>query len=99
MKGMTRYQQLGMLLLGVALCVIVGCGGSKVTSENFMKIKNGMTKSEVEGILGSPTKTEDIDAPTGGKVKESTWTSGSNSVQIRYDKNDKVEAQKGKFGG
>jgi hypothetical protein len=96
MRSVSRCQQIGLLCLSLALCVfVVGCG-SKVTPDNFMKIKTGQTKAEVEGILGSPTETKDVDFG-GEKVKESTWKSGNSSIQIRYDKNDKVAAPKGEF--
>jgi hypothetical protein len=45
-------QLLGLTL--VAFCLLVaGCSGNKVTKENADKIKTGMTKAEVEAILGT----------------------------------------------
>jgi hypothetical protein len=97
LKGSGPCKQFGMMFLCMAIClVLVGCGGGKVTSENFMKIQNGMTEKQVTDILGSPTESKDVDFG-GAKVKESIWKSGNSSIEIRYDKDGKVAGQKGSF--
>lgn len=76
-------------LLLASVCLIVlftGCGkddkkggDSKVTKDNFAKLKDTMTEKEVVDILGEPSKTKDIQ---GGK--ELNWESGSNSITIGF---------------
>ena len=46
----------------VMLFAMVGCGEqSKLNEKNFDKISTGMSKAQVEKILGTPTKTETTD--------------------------------------
>ncbi|NOU49209.1 outer membrane protein assembly factor BamE [Pseudoalteromonas sp. JBTF-M23] len=45
------------LLVGAAILTLVGC--SKVTMENYNKVKVGMDKTEIEAILGSADKCEE----------------------------------------
>ncbi|MEW5708017.1 MAG: DUF3862 domain-containing protein [Pseudomonadota bacterium] len=49
------YKGWRCLLLAVALVVLTACG-SKITQENFDKIKAGMTQEEVTTLLGEPTE-------------------------------------------
>ena len=51
------------LLLITALFLAVSCDrtGSKLTSANYDQITNGMSKSQVEKILGKPTSFETKD--------------------------------------
>jgi outer membrane protein assembly factor BamE (lipoprotein component of BamABCDE complex) len=48
-----------LLCLGLAFCFFA-CSGpsSKVTSENYGKITTGMTKVQVEELIGKPTRME-----------------------------------------
>jgi hypothetical protein len=96
MTGTSWCRSLGSVFVVFAVClVLVGCGGSKVTSDNFMKIKPGMTEKEVTDILGSATENKDIDEA--GAKKESIWKSGNSSINIKYDKDKKVVGMKGDF--
>jgi hypothetical protein len=70
---------------------------AKVTVENFMKIKNGMTAKEVNDILGLPTEEKEVNLPDRFIGKEVMWQAGSSSIHIRYDKDGKVFGQKGSF--
>ena len=59
----SKTQLLGLLLVGLlALLSLGGCGrglsGSKLTSANYDQITLGMSKSQVETILGAPTSAE-----------------------------------------
>jgi hypothetical protein len=95
---------------GVALLLIVGVvvlifvmGGSKVTRENFSKLKHGMTEAEVTAILGSPTDSQDtgqmfgmVDKgikPGGLSVKYSIWKSGKNVIVVVYTNGKVTELQ------
>jgi hypothetical protein len=40
------------LMLFTVTLIAIGCAGSRINSANFSKITNGMTKADVESILG-----------------------------------------------
>jgi hypothetical protein len=53
MKGLSRFQQFGLLCLGLAFCVFVaGCGGGNVTKANYDKIKTDDKLEDVEKVMG-----------------------------------------------
>jgi outer membrane protein assembly factor BamE (lipoprotein component of BamABCDE complex) len=64
----------------LALC-LSGCG-SAVTKENYQKIKDGMSESEVNNILGSPTKSNDF---LGNKI--SVWEDDKKAIMITFVNN------------
>lgn len=48
-----------LLLVALSLCFFACSGpGSKVTSENYDKITTGMSKAQVEELIGKPTRLE-----------------------------------------
>jgi len=53
------------LVIVVLLVLSAGCNrtltGSRLTTENYNQITNGMTKAQVERIMGPPTITETTD--------------------------------------
>jgi hypothetical protein len=53
------------LIIGALLALSAGCNrtltGSKLTTGNYDQITNGMTKAQVERIMGPPTSTETKD--------------------------------------
>lgn len=58
----------------VIAALLAGCGGSsKITKENFEKIKEGMTEAEVVAILGKPAGTEAVAEFNGKKIPGSVW--------------------------
>jgi hypothetical protein len=63
-------------LLAAAL-LLAGC--SKVTAENYAKLKVGMTSQEVSAILGSPARCDE----TAG-FKTCKWGDDKSSVTIRF---------------
>lgn len=98
---MARRNLLARLLL--VLCLLVpavlampGCGNSTVTKESFDKIQVGMTKHEVEKLLGG-SGTEDSAPPgfgvSGGAVattkdappdKVFVWTSDEITINVVF---------------
>lgn len=76
---------------------LVGCGGgsgslggksgSKLTAENFLRIKSGMNHQEVTLILGQPTKKEGS-TDIGARVW--TWQEGSKEITVIIDNNGNV---------
>src|SRR5262245_57014965 len=95
--------RLGRMTLLVALgLILVGCGNSKVTKDNFEKIKNDMTLDQVESILGEGKPQGDgsmvaaqagVDL-TGGAPPPTTqdylWENGNKSITVTFNKQNKV---------
>ncbi len=92
----------GLLLI---LALLVGCGGSRINSANFGKINDGMSKAEVESILG-PGKVQassSASAPgfSGGGIsvpgmsvsgENMVWQDGNRIITITF-MNGKVMAK------
>src|SRR5712692_567388 len=80
------------------LCLVLsGCGASKVSKENFQKIKEGMSLQEVEAVLGSGSKLggdgANVAAQFGVDVGVSApppsttdyeWESGAKSITVTF---------------
>ncbi|HXR57774.1 MAG TPA: outer membrane protein assembly factor BamE [Burkholderiales bacterium] len=64
------------LLLLLAAC-------SKVTQENYSKIREGMTEPEVQAILGSPSESSTTTV-LGISGTSSKWVSGDAVISIRF---------------
>lgn len=79
------------LLVGLLIVGLVGCSGSKITKENFDKIKLGMTQEEVQGILGPPTEASGIEIPVFSGTM-SKWTKGDTVISVQFV-NGKVVAK------
>lgn len=82
-------------LLLVAV-VLLGCGrnaltGSKLTLDNYNKITTGMSKEQVQQILGPATSVETKDMLI---FKKTTWRyeDGKNFAMISF-KNDEVDGK------
>jgi hypothetical protein len=58
-------------VLIISLLLLSGCSASKFTSDNILKLKIGMTSTEVIEIFGKPIKTE---ANTCGAGVGKPWT-------------------------
>ena len=79
-------------LVAMVFVALPGCG-SKVTKKNMEKIEAGMTFDDVKGILGKPTKTEDVSTEVMGETvggKVCTWVSGDKKIIVTFDEDDKV---------
>jgi hypothetical protein len=63
-------------LLAAGLLV---CACSRVTAENYAKLKVGMTYQESTAILGNPERCDD----TAG-FKTCKWGDGSRSITVRF---------------
>lgn len=57
---------------------------TKVTQENFDKVKDSMTEKEVIAIMGEPTRTKEVDV-AGGKGKQLIWEASGSSATIDFD--------------
>ncbi|MEJ2691350.1 MAG: DUF3862 domain-containing protein [Deltaproteobacteria bacterium] len=81
---MSKKMKLCILVLLTALLFVVGC--SKVTKENYDKVKMGMEYSEVTALLGKPDKcTESMGAKSciwGNETKNITVTFMGDKVMV-----------------
>jgi hypothetical protein len=92
---MNRFKITSALLLIAALFFSVGCNrglsGSKLTKANYDQISMGMSKSQVETILGSPTSAETKDMLI---FKKTTYRyeDGEKFAMVTF-KNDEVDGK------
>lgn len=86
-----RYiRNLTLTAVMIAAFFFTGC--SKVSRENYDKIKTGMTLAEVEAVLGKGTEASGSSASIGdltGSAKVITWTRDGTSITVTLV-NDKV---------
>jgi outer membrane protein assembly factor BamE (lipoprotein component of BamABCDE complex) len=85
----------------LAILVLAACNrnvlsGSKLTLDNYNQITTGMSKGQVETILGAPTSTETKDMLI---FKKTTWRyeDGPKFAQITF-KNDEVDGKDTNLG-
>jgi|SRR5262249_26865834 len=109
MTVLSRMQKVGSPLVVLALCLALSAckkdgkdgkegkenGGpsSKVTKENFAKVKDGMTEKQLTAILGPPTDSKDKD----DGAKELNWKNGNNTITITLDKKGKLDSKTSVF--
>ncbi len=93
MKALKYHAWLSLLavLLLVASCDRSSLSGSKLTSANYDQINSGMSKSQVETILGKPTSVETKDMLI---FKKTTYRyeDGKNFAMVTF-KNDEVDGK------
>ena len=99
MKTRNRHQLL--LLLAAAVFAFVSCDrnaltGSKLTPANYDQVTTGMSKAQVENILGPPTTVETKDMVI---FKKTTYRyeDGKKFALITF-KNDEVDSKDGNLG-
>jgi outer membrane protein assembly factor BamE (lipoprotein component of BamABCDE complex) len=97
----TNKIDFSVLAFVALLLVAAGCDrnpltGSKLTPGNYDQITNGMTKAQVERILGPPTTTETKDMLI---FKKTTYRyeDGKKFAIITF-KNDEVDGKDGNLG-
>jgi len=85
-----------MAILVLAACNRNVLSGSKLTLDNYNQITTGMSKGQVETILGSPTSMETKDMLI---FKKTTWRyeDGPKFAQITF-KNDEVDGKDTNLG-
>lgn len=65
-----------------------GCSDAGLSSENFSKVRNGMTPSEVESLLGSPNSETSV-----GGVTTMGWSGSAGDAVVVFE-NGKVTAKR-----
>jgi outer membrane protein assembly factor BamE (lipoprotein component of BamABCDE complex) len=97
----SKTQLLGLLFVGLlAVLSLGGCGrglsGSKLTSANYDQITLGMSKAQVETILGAPTTAETKDMVI---FKKTTYRyeDGKKFAIVTF-KNDEVDSKDTNLG-
>src|SRR5262245_39593756 len=103
MRPAPTLARLAKITLLLALCFIfIGCGNSKVTKDNFDKIKNDMTLEQVEAILGQGAPQGDgsmvaaqagVDLSGGAPpptTQDYLWENGNKSITVTFNKQNKV---------
>ena len=86
------------LLCGLLLTLAPGCNrttltGSKLTLANYDQVTNGMTKAQVERIMGPPTTTETKDMVIFKKTSY-RYEEGSKFALFSF-KNDDLDSKEG----
>ena len=96
-----KKQLLGLVFAALALASLGACSrnplsGSKLTSANYDQITLGMSKAQVENILGSPTTAETKDMVI---FKKTTYRyeDGKKFAMITF-KNDEVDSKDTNLG-
>lgn len=86
--NMSILQSISRFLLLLLLVLVVSCTGQRITKANVEQVAEGMSKKQVESILGPPT---DIDNKDFVIMKKTTYVyrQGKDTVTIVF-KDDKV---------
>ena len=89
--NMSTIQRISRLLLILLVVLCVSCGGKRITKANVDEVAEGMSKKQVESILGSPTSINNEDFII---MKKTTYVyrQGKDSVTIVF-KDDKVQSK------
>jgi len=96
LKQSLRFLFLAAFLIGAAGCDRNALSSSKLTPANYDQISMGMSKSQVETILGAPTTAETKDMVI---FKKTTYRyeDGAKFAMITF-KNDEVDSKDGNLG-
>ena len=97
----SKKELLGIVLAALALASLGGCdrnplSGSKLTSANYDQVTLGMSKAQVETILGKPTSAETKDMLI---FKKTTYRyeDGKKFAMVTF-KNDEVDSKDTNLG-
>jgi len=88
---MPMFKRISRLLLIFSLVFGVGCSGKRITKANVDQVTDGMSKKQVESILGPPTSLTNEDLVI---MKKTTYVyrQGKDRVTIVF-KDDKVQSK------
>ena len=88
-------QMLARLTLVVLIALSISCIGNRITKANVDQVTEGMSKKQVESILGQPTSSK-IENPATTKQTTYVYRQGKDSVTIVF-KDDKVQSKDSTF--
>jgi predicted small lipoprotein YifL len=85
-----------------SVLALSGCGGGSpltLTEDNYNKVQNDMSESDVKAILGEPSHEDSQPIPiVGGTQTTLTYTNTQNGTTVTIVlKNDKVQNKTGHF--
>ncbi|HEX4639671.1 MAG TPA: outer membrane protein assembly factor BamE [Chthoniobacterales bacterium] len=85
---MSILRRISRLLLMLLLMLVVSCVGRRITKANVDEVAEGMSKKQVESILGPPTELDNKDFVI---LKKTTYVyhQGKDTVTIVF-RDDKV---------
>jgi len=84
-------QTFARLTLVFLIAVSVSCIGKRITKANVDQVTEGMSKKQVESILGQPSSSK-IEDPTITKQTTYVYRQGKDTVTIVF-KDDKVQSK------
>jgi hypothetical protein len=79
------------LLIVLLLAFSVSCIGKRITKANVDQVTEGMSKKQVESILGQPTSSK-IEGPITTRQTTYVYRQGKDTVTIVF-KDDKVQSK------
>ena len=82
---------IGALLIALFVCAASSCSDKRITKANVNEITEGMSKKQVESILGPPTSIDSKDFVI-TKTTTYTYRQGKDTVTIVF-KDDKVQSK------
>lgn len=88
---MNRRTWISSAVLSLVSLLMVGCGAGSVTKVNFDKVQNGMSRKDVEALLGKPVKIESISGPS--DIKMVTWNRGAEPAVMITFLSDKAQGK------
>jgi outer membrane protein assembly factor BamE (lipoprotein component of BamABCDE complex) len=80
-----------LLVAGAILCLITSCSDKRITKANVDEATEGMSKKQVESILGPPTTVDSKDFPA-TKTVTYIYRQGKDTVTIVF-KDDKLQSK------
>jgi hypothetical protein len=91
LQSMARSGMKALLVLVLMLVIGISCVGKRITKANVDEVAEGMSKKQVESILGPPTSIDNKDFLI---MKKTTYVyrQGKDVVTIVF-KDDKVQAK------
>jgi outer membrane protein assembly factor BamE (lipoprotein component of BamABCDE complex) len=92
MRPMVRmFRIASRLMLVIMLALSVSCIGKRITKANVDQVTEGMSKKQVESILGQPTSSK-IEEPATIKRTTYVYRQGKDTVTIVFQ-DDKVQSK------
>ena len=89
--NMPIFQRFCRLFLVVLIFLSLSCAGKRITKANVDEVGEGMSKKQVESILGQPTSSK-VEDPTIVRQTTYVYRQGKDTVTIVF-KDDKVQSK------